>query len=143
MGELVEGLQVEGHRFEVHFEGGPIFSDLQRDPEKEFLEPCGVRHLDIDGREIFLPDTGNRISHGRGYLPHIIHDRIQTLDKIDGIPMGDMHKDRKETFKNMTQGQKRHDTLCVVHRVICDNGPRHPGNISMGQHGPLWRAGCA
>ena len=54
--------------------------------------------------------------------------------------MGDVHKDRKETFKNMTQGQKRHDFVGVEYGVIRHDSLRHPGDISVGQHGPLWRS---
>ena len=43
----------------------------------------------------------------------------------------------------MAEGKKRHDLIRIIYRVVLADGLSHPCDIPVGQHGPLWRAGCA
>jgi hypothetical protein len=54
--------------------------------------------------------------------------------------VGDVHEDRKEALEDVAQGQKREDLIVEFDGVVPGDGPRHPGHVAVGQHGPLGRA---
>ena len=103
MGQFVKHFQMPGNGLEIHHQGGPLFSYVERQAEYHFFKPGGIRHPDVHGRQVFFPYTGHRIAHGGRHLDHVVVHRLHVFDKIDHVSMGNMPHNGEKLLEDMAQ----------------------------------------
>ena len=107
------------------------------------LEPTGVTHFYLDGRQHFFPHTRHADEQGRLYFQQVSHQRIPTTPKVHAVCHRERKRRRQRALEYVTERQVRQQI--IVGRSCEGLAPRpsRRKQVGVGEHCAFRWAGRA